>query len=170
MDTLEESELGVMVGNICVTADGVADDVYAMTDNPIKLKAIISLLENYSRKYRVPFGKGKTKIVVTGSLVDIQHYKDIKMWTMDGEDVLIVDENEHLGRVVTGFGEEERNVMENISRGRKSLYSLLGPAFSHKCDLNPAVQIHLFRLFTCCIVRSGISALAVRPTQAKPLH
>ena len=59
--------------------------------------------------------------------------------------------------------------MENISRGSKSLYSLLGPAFSHKCDLNPAVQIHLFRLFTCCIVRSGISALAVRPTQAKPL-
>ena len=107
LDTLEESELGVMVGNICVTADGVADDVYAMTDDPIKLKAIISLLENYSRKYRVPFGKGKTKIVVTGSLVDIQHYKDIKMWTMDGEEVLIVDENEHLGRVVTGFGEEE---------------------------------------------------------------
>ena len=78
LDTLDESELGLMVGNICITADGVADDVYAMTDDPIKLKAIISLLEEYSRKYRVPFGKGKTKIVVTGSKQDMNYYKDTK--------------------------------------------------------------------------------------------
>ena len=35
--------------------------------------------------------------------------------------------------------------------------------------LNPAVQIHLYRLYTCCITRSGLSALAIRPTQAQPL-
>ena len=91
------------------------------------------------------------------------------MWSMDGEEVLIVDENEHLGRVVTGFGEEERNVMENISRGRKSIYSLLGPAFSHKCDLNPAVQVHLFRLFSSPIALSGLSSLSVRPNHMKPM-
>ena len=52
------------------------------------------------------------------------------MWKMDGETVDVADENEHLGLVVTGFHEEQRNIEENISRGRRSLYSLLGPAFS----------------------------------------
>ena len=120
-------------------------------------------------KYRVGFGKNKTKIIVTGSEVDVNYYKDVKMWKMDGETVDVVDENEHLGLVVTGFNEEKRNVEENITKGRKSLFSLLGPAFSHQSLLNPAVQVHLFRLYSCPITRSGLSGLAIRPTQAQPL-
>ena len=67
------------------------------------------------------------------------------MWSMDGETVQIVDENEHLGRVVTGFKKDEGNVMENVSQGRKSLHILLGPAFSQKCYLNPVVQVHIMK-------------------------
>ena len=77
---------------------------------------------------------------MTGSEIDIQYYKDVKMWRMDGETVDVVSENEHLGLTVTGIHEEDRNVQENLSRGRNSLYGLLGPAFSQEHILNPAVQ------------------------------
>ena len=85
--------------------------------------------------------QNKTKIIVTGSEADVQHYKDVKMWKMDGATVEVADENEHLGLVVAGYHEEQRNVEENINRGRKSLYSLLGPAFSFQSLVNPKVQM-----------------------------
>ena len=156
-------------GRFCISVVGVADDVYLLSDDPIKLQCAINLVEDYGKKYRVGFGKNKTKIVVTGSEVDVKHYRDVKMWKMDGETVDVVEENEHLGLIVSGFNEEKRNVEENIARGRKSLFSLLGPAFSHQSLVNPAVQIHIFRLFTCPITRSGLAALAIRPTQSQPL-
>ena len=62
---------------------------------------------------------------------------------MNNSVIEVSEENEHLGMVVTGFREEERNVEENLSSGRKSLFCLLGPAFSQKCHLNPALQVHL---------------------------
>ena len=88
---------------------------------------------------------------------------------MDGEEVDVVSQNEHLGNIVSGFKEEETNILENLTKGRRSLYSLLGPAFSNESLLNPSLQMHLFRMFTCPITRSGLSALSIRPTHAQPL-
>ena len=148
----------------------MADDVYLITDDPVKLQCAISLVEEYGRKYRVSFGRSKTKIIVTGSEADVQYYKDVKMWKMDGETVDVADENEHLGLVVTGFHEEQRNVEENISRGRRSLYSLLGPSFSFQSLVNPKVQMYIFRMYVSPITLSGLGALAIRHTQCQPLQ
>ena len=170
LDILEQSNLGLWCGgDLCITVAGVADDVYLITDDPVKLQCAIDLVEDYGRKYRVSFGQNKTKIIVTGSEADVQHYKDVKMWKMDGATVEVADENEHLGLVVAGYHEEQRNVEENINRGRKSLYSLLGPAFSFQSLVNPKVQMYIFRMFTSPITLSGLSALAIRPAQCKPL-
>ena len=47
-----------------------------------------------------------------------------------------------------------------IQKGRGNLYSLLGPAFAYKWMLSPLVKIHLFRTFTCPIIRSGLYSFA----------
>ena len=114
-------------------------------------------------------GKEKTKILITGSEVDVNHYREVKPWVMNNSVIEVSEENEHLGMIVTGFREEERNVEENLSSGRKSLFCLLGPAFSQQCHLNPALQVHLYRMFTCPIVRSGLCSLAIRPSHCQPL-
>jgi hypothetical protein len=62
-----------------------------------------------------------------------------------------------------------KNVDLRIEKGRKNLFGLLGPAFSFKCLLSPVVKIHLFRTYTCLILRSGLSSFALRTTDLDPL-
>ena len=66
-------------------------------------------------------------------------YKDTKPWTLNGERIEVVDNNDHLGLVVSGYEEEQMNVDKNIIKCRNSLFALLGPAFSIKCLLFPIV-------------------------------
>jgi hypothetical protein len=46
---------------------------------------------------------------------------------------------------------------------------MLGPAFAFKCLLSPVVKIHLFRTYTCPILRSGLSSFSLRTTDLEPL-
>ena len=46
---------------------------------------------------------------------------------------------------------------------------MLGPAFAFKCLMSPLVKLHLFRTFTCPIIRSGLSSFALRSQQISPL-
>ena len=46
---------------------------------------------------------------------------------------------------------------------------MLGAAFAFKCLLSPAVKIHLFRTYTCPILRSGLSSFSLRTTMLQPL-
>ena len=126
-------------------------------------------MSHYARRYQLQFNAEKTKIVVTGSKVDMDFYKSTCPWTLNGEKISVVDTNEHLGLTVSGHNEELRNVDENISKCRASLFALLGPAFAFKCMLSPLVQLHIWR--TCClpVLLSGLSALPVRPPVAKSL-
>ena len=39
---------------------------------------------------------------------------------------------------------------------------MLGPGFSFRCLLSPKVKVHLFRTFTCPIIRSGLSCSSLR--------
>ena len=77
--------MGFNIGPICVTAVCVSDDSYVLSDSPRRLLAAIDIVGHYGRRYRVIFNGGKTKATVTGSKIDMQYYKDIKMWTLYGD-------------------------------------------------------------------------------------
>ena len=169
LDTLDNSKLGVWIGNINVGVSGVADDVYLMTDRQTKLQAQMDIASHYGKMYRITYGAAKTKVTVVGSEIDIKYFHDVKPWTMDDSTVLVVEDNEHLGQVVSGKNQEQKNVDLKIDKGRKSLYSLLGPAFSFKCLLSPVLKLHIYRTFTCPRTRSGLASFALRSIQLEPI-
>ena len=148
----------------------MADDAYLLSDSPSGLQGALDIISHYAKQYQLRFNADKTKVVVTGSKVDMAFYKDTTPWTLNGEKVKVVDSNEHLGLVVSGSDEEQKNIDENIVSCRNSLFALLGPAFSFKCLLSPLVQIHIWR--TCClpVLVSGLPALPIRPNNMKPLE
>ena len=92
----------------------------------------LDIIAHYANRYQLKFNADKTKIVVTGSKHDMNFYKETKPWRLNGETVRVVDSNEHLGLIVSGSEEEQKNVDENIIKCRNSLFALLGPAFSYK--------------------------------------
>ena len=88
---------------------------------------------------------------------------------MKGSSIDVVENNDHLGQIVSGSRQEGKNVDLSLKRARGSLYSLLGPAFAYKCTLSPTVQIHLYRTYTCPILRSGLASFTLRSSHIKPL-
>ena len=149
LDTFEASTLGVWLGPINVSVTGVADDNYLMSDTQSKLQALINIAEHYGHRYKVKYGAAKTKITVVGSNVDMDYFSDTRPWSMAGETVKVVENNDHLGQIVSGSRQEEKNVDERLKKSRNNLFGMLGPAFAFKCLMSPLVKLHLFRTFTC---------------------
>ena len=168
--SLMTSNLGFQLGPLTVSVVCVADDAYLLANSPSSLQALLDIMSNYARKYQLRFNASKTKIVVTGSKQDMAFFKDTSPWTLNGEKIDVVDSNEHLGLIVAGLDEEQRNVDKKIIKCRNSLFALLGPAFSYKCLMSPLLQTHLWR--TCCYptLVSGLAALPIRPTNLKSLE
>ena len=168
--SLNNSKLGFEIGPHTVTVVCVADDAYLLASSPSSLQAALDIIAHYAHRFQLKFNASKTKIVVTGSKIDMAFFKATTPWRLNGEVVRVVDANDHLGLVVAGIDEEQKNVDQNIINCRNSLFALLGPAFSFKCLLSPAVQVHLWR--TCCFpsLLSGLPALPIRPTHMKSLE
>ena len=169
LEVTNKSNLGFNIGSICVTSICVADDTYILSDCPRKLQAAIDIVAHYGLRYRVVFGADKTKATVTGLKIDMQYYKEVNIWTLYDKKIAVTDENEHLGLIVSGSDEEKKNIDENMQSCRRSLFSLLGPAFAYDCKLSPGVQTRLWRTYCQPVLRSGLAALPIRPVHLEPL-
>ena len=119
--------------------------------------------------YKIQYGASKTKVTIVGSEVDTNYFQDISPWKMGEETIEIVEDNEHLGQIVSGISQESKNVDLKLSKGRKSLFGLLGAGFAFKCLLSPVLKLHLYRTYTCPILRSGLSTFALRSLHFEPL-
>ena len=148
----------------------VADDTYLLSSTPRGLQGALDIINYFGKKYRIIFNADKTKLVVTGSKQDIAYYQDICIWTLNGDKITVTDDNEHLGLVVSGMHEEQKNLDANIQECRNSLFALLGPSYAYKCLLTPTVQIHLWRTFNLPVLCSGLSALPIRPENMGPIN
>ena len=168
--SLNDSKLGFELGPLCTTAVCVADDAYLLSSSPSGLQGALDIIAHYARRYQLRFNAEKTKIVVTGSKHDMNFYKETKPWTLNGETVRVVDSNEHLGIVVSGSDEEQKNVDANIIKCRNYLFALLGPAFSYKCLLSPIVQLHIWRTCSLPALLSGLPALPIGPTNLQSME
>ena len=92
-----------------------------------------------------------------------------KKWTLNHEKISVVEDNDHLGLIVSGRCEEQKNVDANILKCRNSLFAMLGPAFAYKCLLSPSVQAHLWRTYNLPVLTSGLSALPIRAVNMRTL-
>ena len=161
--------LGFYIGPICVSVVCVADDTYVLSANPRNLQNIIDIIGHYGRRYRLIFGADKTKVTITGSKHDMEYYQDINIWSLYGEKLTVSEDNDHLGLIVSGIDEEQKNVDKNIKSARDSLFNFLGNIFSYKCKLSPSVQFHTWTVFIKPVLRSGLAALPIRPQVLKSL-
>ena len=110
LDTLEDVCLGVWIGPINTGVTGVADDDFLMSDEPTKLQGLIDIAEHYAKRYRITYGASKTKITISGSEIDRHFYKDTIPWVMGSDPIKVVDDNEHLGQIVSGENQTDKNV------------------------------------------------------------
>ena len=152
LDTVDSANLGVWIGPVNVGNSACADDEYLMSDSQSKLQTLLDIAAYYGDMYHVTYGASKTKVTIVGSEVDMKYYSDVSPWKLDGQTVSVTENNDHLGQVVSGVNQEQKNIDLRIDKGRKNLFKMLGPAFEYRCLLSPLLKVHLFRTYTCPIV------------------
>ena len=142
LETLENADLGIDIGPVNVGVSCVADDLYLLSDDQVKLQGLLDISQHYGQLYRIKYGANKTVISVVGSKVDMKYFEDVKPWHMDSLPVSVMEDNDHLGLIISGIREEEKNVDRRLQKARGSLFKLLGPAFSYKTLLSPGTLKH----------------------------
>ena len=130
---------------------------------------MLDICQDYGHDYRITYGPVKTVISVVGSKSDAQFYSDVQPWRMNKQKVSVKENNDHLGLIVSNVAEEEKNIDLKIRKARGSLFKLLGPSFSSKCLLSPALKTHLFKTFVMPIARSGLSSMTLSSRHLDPL-
>ena len=119
--------------------------------------------------YRIEYGAFKTKITIVGSEVDTAYFKDISPWNMNNQSIEIVENNEHLGQIVSGRAQEQKNVDLRIAKARNCMFGLLGSSFAFKCFLSPTLKLHIFRTYVSPVMCSGLSTFSLKANQLEPL-
>ena len=117
LETLEGANLGVNIGPINTGVSCVADDLYLLSDDQVKLQGLLDISQHYGQLYRIKYGANKTVISVVGSKADMAYYQDIQPWNMDNMQVSVKENNDHLGLIISGVREEEKNVDLKITPG-----------------------------------------------------
>ena len=79
---------------------------------------------------------GCREVTVTGSDIDMRYYQDIQPWAMDGETLKVETDNDHLGQIISGQNQYQKNIDLRLNKARKCLFSLLGPCFAYKNKSN----------------------------------
>ena len=169
LDTVDTSNLGVCIGQTNVSHSACDDDEYLMTDSQSKMQSLINIAQFYGEMYDVVYGASKTKITVIGSQIDQSYYQEMSPWKLCKETIQVTEDNDHLGQVVSGTDQEQKNVDLRIAKARNALYGLMGPAFQHKSLLSPKLKCHLFRTYISPVLRSGLSSFVIRSTQMQSL-
>ena len=167
--TADSTKLGFYIGPICISVICIADDTYILSGTPRGLQGLVNVVGHYGHRYRLIFGADKTKVTVTGSRHDMDYYRENNIWSLYGQSLEVAEDNDHLGLIVSGRNEEQKNVDKNINAARRSLFSFLGNIFAYKCKISPEVQLHTWSVFVKPVLRSGLSALPIRPTVMQPL-
>ena len=79
---------------------------------------MLDIANFYGVMYKVTFGAAKTKITIVGSELDRDYYSDVAPWRLGGEKVKVTEDNEHLGQLVSGVSQEQKNIDLRIQKGK----------------------------------------------------
>ena len=109
-------------------------------------------------------------MTITGSQIDQNYYRDVYNWTIGGQRINVTEDNDHVGQIISGDRQEQKNIDLRLEKGRKSLFALLGTGFSFKCLLSPVLKLHLWRTFISPVITSGLATFVLKPTTIEPLY
>ena len=84
--------LGFAMGPLFVTAVCIADDILLQCDCPRKFQADIDFVEQ--------FNASNTKVTLTRSKTNMQDYKEVKMWALNGDTIDVNEDNAQRGEVM----------------------------------------------------------------------
>ena len=158
----QNSELGVKMGNITISAIGQADDTLLLSNDIFALFYLLALTMIFCQKYLVQLSAEKTRLQVF-SAVRTRTETDFPLTNpinINGLQIPFSDQAEHVGILRSPHGNLPA-IMNRITAHKKALASILhvGAARSHRA--NPMMSIRVEKLYATPVLLSGIGSLVL---------
>ncbi len=152
---------GGKIGEINCAAPTCADDVTIISDSPEVLQSLINTAVDYSKMERYLLQPTKSVVLQIDNTSKVKKNKQINdkcSWTMDNDNMPIVESAMHMG-ILRSAATEETTVEYNISKARRTIYSLMASGLHGENGLDAETSIHLLQTYVLPILVYGLEVI-----------
>ena len=171
LSTAQESELGVSLHGLTISAIGLADDVVLVTRDFNKLENLLYLTLSYCAKYNVDLVPDKTKLQVfipkTASV--LQNYFTSRGLSIASEKINFVDEAEHVGIIRSVHGNLP-HLLNRVTAFKNAMASLLPSGMARHHRGNPVASMRVLQLHGTPKLLSGVATLVLSKPEVKVIE
>ena len=158
----QDSRLGAPLGNLLVSAVGIADDTALVANDIRSLKLLLHLTSIFCSKYNVKLCASKTKLQIfaTNYTEFDSSFPEVENIYIDGAVVEKADFAEHVGILRSPLGNQPA-IMARISAHRKAMAAVLHAGIARGHRGNPAAGLRVETTYGLPVLLSGLSALVL---------
>ena len=146
-----------------ISAIGLADDTVLSANKLSNLSNILSLTQNYCKRYGVTLSHEKTKLVKMsrGNNNDHELYNPI---CIDTHNINFSDSAEHVGIIRSNEGNMP-HIINRIRAHRNALRATLSSGMSQKSRANPLIGLRLQCMYGSPVLLSGVACLVLTSSE-----
>ena len=165
----QDSALGADMGSSIISAVGQADDVILLSNEIYSLQLLVTLTEEYCRKYRVKLEPKKTKLLGfynKSSETLVKLAEKMGGITLNKVKVEFSSQAEHVG-VIRSCDGNLPNLLNRISAHKKSLGSVLSAGLARGHRGSPAAALRVHQLHCLPVLFNGLASLVLSKGEIK---
>ena len=163
LTTAQDSELGVPLGNLTVSAIGQADDTALISNSIQNLQFLLLLSQTFCKRYHVKLCADKTKLQVfftKDMQVSVEYARNTNPIHMDGAKINFVDTAEHVGMLRSSAG-NHLTILARIIAHKNALAGVLHTGMARGHRGNPAASLRVDQLHGVPVLLSGLATLVL---------
>ncbi|PJE77674.1 hypothetical protein CI610_03399 [invertebrate metagenome] len=149
LNEVESSGKGAVVHSSRVNIPTQADDICVITNNVESLQHLLSMCDNYSRKWRFTFSASKSKIVVFTYKKKPSTCRNVSFYE---KNLPIVDSINHVGVLLNNRNNNVERTERACSKLKCGVMSLIRSG-AHQCALNP---LTIAKIIKCKVYPSAL--------------
>ena len=166
---VEGSNSGYKIGSIDCSIPTCADDTALVAAKIQDLQTLINIAEFDSNRERYKFSSSKS-VAMTFSNKRAGRELPCDILTLEGKSVHSSNKETHLGIIRTPDGNATCTVENNISKARKSWYSMMGAGLQGLGGLHPDVSTKIWNAYVVPRLTYGLEVMNLNETHYSSLE
>ena len=171
LDRLQDSNLGIKIGNIYCASSACADDLTVGCKVISEGQTMVNETHDFSLMERYDLQPVKSVCLTAHHGNNAKNIQE-PHFELNGQKLSNVSVATHLGikRGITTSRTRDENINQNISKARRTAYSLFASGLHGQNGLDPQTTIHLIRIYIIPVLLYGLEIVLLNKSQVDRLE
>ncbi|KAK3097462.1 hypothetical protein FSP39_009833 [Pinctada imbricata] len=169
LNRIFESNVGGHIGDIPCNAPTCADDMSSTSSDKNQLQQLCNMAKDYSEMEHYQLQPTKSVVLPISKKGSRKTRQETYAWKIGDTPMPIVDNAVHVGVKRTSKPTPTGAIEENISKARKTMYSLMSSGLHGNNGLDPGSCIHLLKVYVIPVLLYGLEIQLPTENECKAL-